>query len=120
MDLYCKIFVGSDLSRDELFTRLAAVVRGEQKVSTLYGEHLELDVRPNKDHDPARFEPNYDGFVYSPFFLETEPREGASEDPYIEAVGEVLESLWQMGASAVAACDFESRLPRKGGLVAAE
>jgi hypothetical protein len=50
--------------------------------------------------------------LYFRYTLEIDPtREVALED-YVAAIATLLESLWSSGMDAVAACDFEEKLPR--------
>jgi len=34
---------------------------------------------------------------------------------YVAFVAQLLEGIWNLGCKAVAACDFEDLLPRRGG-----
>lgn len=44
-----------------------------------------------------------------------EPEGEVHRNEYVNNVSGLLESLWKEGWKAVAACDFESELPRNGG-----
>lgn len=55
-------------------------------------------------------------FVAWPSVLECEQASGASVEEFVNAIGECLDSLWKAKFRAVAACEFEDRLPHSGGL----
>ena len=56
-----------------------------------------------------------DGFLYYRYFLDIDPVQDVDEADYVASVATLLTQLWQSEYKAVAACDFEDRLPRKGG-----
>lgn len=114
--LYCKMFVQSDASRDELIEYLRAVTRGTIDRWTILNSTMEMDVRRNEDARSPRTGPKQDEFLYYRFYIDIEPSPDAKRSEYIHGIGVVLEQLWSRGMKAVAACDFEAELPRSGGI----
>ncbi|MFF9627246.1 hypothetical protein [Streptomyces griseosporeus] len=53
-------------------------------------------------------------FLEWPTVLECEAADGAPAEEVVQAVTAVLEALWRGGFKAVAACDFEDKLPACG------
>ncbi len=115
MDLYCKILVQTDHDRAWLLEQVCRVVGGSPSDWSAIFDGGEIEVRNNEDADSARFASRPDGFLFSRYALESEPTQGTDSDAYIKTIGHLLDALWTAGCGAVAACDFESRLPRSGG-----
>lgn len=70
----------------------------------------EVDVQRSDDLDR-----NYgDDFVLWPTRIDVEPTPAAGD--YVGFVRGLLETLWDAGIAAVAACDFEDELPEAGGI----
>ncbi|MFC8271744.1 hypothetical protein ACFUJR_04205 [Streptomyces sp. NPDC057271] len=57
---------------------------------------------------------NSDDFVQWGTVVECEAIAEATLGQVVEAVGTILETLWNRGYRAVAACDYEDELPRYG------
>ena len=115
-DLYCKIYVDTDLDIEQQKDKITSVVSGEKvlfrTIATAFGE---IDVNINEDFDEKKRNLESDGFIYSRYYLDIEPIEGIEQQEYISHIGELLKSLWSSGLKSVAACDFEEELPQKGG-----
>jgi hypothetical protein len=116
MDLYCKLFVETQLDRAALVRFVAQTVTGTENRSTIVSPWSEVDVRNNDDYDEDRAADPHDGFLFYRYYLDIEPVEDADPGEYILSIAQLLEALWKSGAKAVAACDFEEELPRKGGM----
>lgn len=110
-DLYCQIYVWTPLTRAELATAIASRLGGVAQGKFVHGERFEIQIRENDDFDPDRCDDPQDGFLYYPLFLETDPREGVDASDYVRDVSSILTTLRSLGYKAVAACDFEDRLP---------
>ena len=115
-DLYCKLYVDTDLEIEQLKDKITSIVSGEKQlfrtIVTTYGE---IDVNKNEDFDDEKRELVPDGFIYSKYYLDIEPKEDIGQQDYISSIGDLLKSLWGSGLKSVAACDFEEELPQKGG-----
>jgi hypothetical protein len=115
MNIYCKIYVESDLDKAELLQLLARLANGSVHLRTVAAPECEIDVVTNEDFSEARNAQGPDQFLFYPYYLDMEPTPTTTRAHFIGCVGELLEGLWRSGCKAVAACDFESDLPRRGG-----
>jgi hypothetical protein len=107
-DLYCKMYVAIEKSRDELITLLPTLTGGEVSFRTIRSSQSLIDVVSNDDFDKELMR-NPDGFVYFPYYLEIEPanENGADLDEYKSMLKNLLVSLKEFGAQVVPSCDFE-------------
>lgn len=105
--LYCKVFVDADESPGAVQGILGTIASASRSA-------MSIDVRRNDDFDRDRRLTN-DGFLFFRYYLDVDPASGVPRTSYIVAVAELLEALWRNGCRAVAACDFEDELPRRGG-----
>lgn len=115
MNLFCKIFVDIDISKEELVQRIADCTSGKNERWSVRTNWGEIDVVNNEDFDETRRLQAPDGFLFYRFYLEMEPEEYVPEETYIKSVGTLLGDLWEWNVKAIAACDFEKSLPMKGG-----
>lgn len=81
---------------------------------------FELSLSSNRSLEPERKVQFPDGFLHFRFMLELySDEDGEPEDAEVaealELVSSLLVALWQSGIPAVAACDYEERLPWSGG-----
>jgi hypothetical protein len=113
--LYCKIFLDCDINQDQLIQLIATLIDGQAEFKTVSNDHCEIDVEKNEDfHDIQRHD-YPDGFLYYSYHLDIEPYEEVIFSSYLAVIANLLEQIWSKGYQAVAACDFEEDLPRKGG-----
>ncbi|QDU62392.1 hypothetical protein Pan216_32590 [Planctomycetes bacterium Pan216] len=113
---YCKIFVDTVLSKDELARTIARVTNGHCIRRTVYTSWGEIDVVLNEDFDDHDRFNSSDGFLHYQFYLEIEADVRVSRFIFVSSIANLLTEFWRMEFKAVAACDFEHELPRKGGL----
>lgn len=114
-DLYCKIYIFASLSRQSLLEVLAEITHGNLSAGTVETSWGLLDVLRNNEADLSKVSES-DGFLSYPYFMDIEGDSSVTMPVFSRAVGDVLEALWAKDIKAVAACDFEEELPRKGGL----
>lgn len=115
-DLYCKLYIDTDLEIEQLKDKITSIVSGEKQLfRTIVTTFGEIDVNKNEDFDDKKRELVPDGFIYSKYYLDIEPKEDIGQQDYISSIGDLLKSLWDNGLKSVAACDFEEELPQKGG-----
>src|SRR5690606_12348537 len=100
------------LSKDALINLIAHVTGGLVHLRTVSSTRLEIDVVRNDEFDAVRKQ-NVNGFLFYPYYLDVEARSGVEREQYIDAVRELLQSLWRASADAVPACDFEDELPKR-------
>jgi len=113
--LFCEIFVDGPVSCTALLELVANRLAGRVDGSTVLSNFATIDVRRNGHADESRKADLRDGFIHFPYLLEIDPQPGATRASYVAMIATLLEELWQPGNRAVAACDFEDELPRKGG-----
>jgi hypothetical protein len=113
-DLYCKVYVDSNLESSDFLASIADVIKGNVSLRTVSNDLLEVSVFSNKDYDRIR-SGEVDGFVFYPYYLEIEPIDEVTvnSEVYKMSIDNLLKVLWGMGADAVAACDFEDELQKK-------
>jgi len=113
-DLYCKVYVDSSNESSDFLAFIAKVVKGNISLRTVENDLLEITVFKNEDYEKDKTT-DVDGFVFFPYYLEIEPvdESSVSSEEYKSLIGDLLEALWDKGADAVAACDFEDKLPKK-------
>ncbi|WP_217170651.1 hypothetical protein [Streptomyces sp. AC512_CC834] len=58
-----------------------------------------------------------DDFIGWPSVLDCQPTDSASLGEVVPVASEILGALWEVRIRAVAACDYEHLLPRKGGTI---
>lgn len=119
---WCKVFVDADVEPDAV-AEIAAASLPDPSVAKLdqdrfsptvtYGA-IEIHVNRNLDAGPDDQAPDAP-FLTWPMIISVEPAEHVTEDELVEVVGSLLTSLWDKNFGAVAAADFEARLPRLGG-----
>ncbi|WP_236886702.1 hypothetical protein [Clostridium beijerinckii] len=76
---------------------------------------MEIDLRKNKDFSSKDSVRKNDGFLYSRYYLDIEPKKNIMQEQYISSIATILEKLWTLVYKVVTACDFEEELPRNGG-----
>jgi hypothetical protein len=114
-NLYCKIFIDSDKEKDTVTDEICTITSGKKEMFGISTNSMDIDVRRNEDFNETKRAKDQDGFLYSRFYIDVEPKGNIKQDEYISDVSKLLEELWSMEYNAVAACDFEEKLPRKGG-----
>lgn len=114
-NLYCKIFVDCQYSREQLVELIANSIPGKIDHPSVVAAEYEVDVRINEDFDSNKRKEFPDGFLYYPFYLDIEPFKEVEQKIYQESLSRLLEALWNQNCKAVTACDFEEELPRRGG-----
>ncbi len=112
-DLYCKIYVNTDMSEKMLLDFIARTINANIELRTVCGPFFEVDVIKNDDVDPLHANEQYDGFLYYPYYLDVEPLDNTKRKFYIASISNLLTALWNIRTKAVAACDFEDELPSR-------
>ncbi|SRR6266496_571574 len=113
--LDCVIYGDVSLDSKELAGRIADAVGGSVDGSTVTMDVAELDIRRSDDFDPKRKADFPDGFLYFRHRIEVYAGDSEQSGALVDLVGKLLKFLWAAGWPAVAACDFEERLPERGG-----
>jgi len=106
----CKIFVDAEIADAELMGLVAQLLFGSNGGC----DGCEAGIVMNEDYDPNRRRQFPEGFIYFRYYIDLYIDDSAKIDR-AEVVSNVLEGLWDWGFPAVAACDYEERLPHSGG-----
>jgi hypothetical protein len=114
-NLYCKIYVDANIPRDELIRIVARLLGGTIDRTTVSTSYSELDIMKNEDFDETLRKTFPDGFLHFRYYVDIESLPGQQRAAQIALVANLLEHLWSLGFQAVAACDYEEQLPRRGG-----
>ncbi|MGM0715509.1 1,4-dihydroxy-6-naphthoate synthase [Brevibacillus parabrevis] len=114
-NLYCKLFIDTDRDDLSLVNLIRHISAGSIQNWVIVNKYSEIYVNKNDDFNETHRRTKGDGFLFSRYFLDIEPSLNVEQNEYIAYVGRLLEGLWKEGCEAVAACDFEEELPKKGG-----
>lgn len=105
MDLYCKIFIDTNLEYDAFSENVRNFLNGKKVVlSGIVSEWCDMDIRKNKEYIPANTD-----FLYWKFIIDLEPQNNISENVYINNVIMFMDFL-KKEFKAICACDFEKLL----------
>ncbi|MDQ1236825.1 hypothetical protein QE450_004323 [Paenibacillus sp. SORGH_AS306] len=111
-NLFCKVFIDTEIHQDELLHLINSEISGEVNKLEITNSTLIIEIRKNVEFDSVRSENLSDGFLFYKYYLEIEPFSEVVERDYIKAVADLLKKLWESNIGTVAACDFEDLLPR--------
>jgi hypothetical protein len=109
---YCKIYVDASITASDLAEEISKRIGVRSPWNTVRSDNLELEVRENEDFLSTRRRQHQYDFVRYRYYIDIEPVPGGSRAAYVREVSALLMLLWQLGMPAVAACDFESELPK--------
>jgi hypothetical protein len=112
--LYCKVYVDSELDCQGIAKLLCDAFGGSRSGLTVVTPSVEVDVRTNDEYRPDVR--GRDRFLFYRYTLDIVATEAARRPDVLAAVSQVLNALWASNAYAVASCDFEDELPRRGGI----
>lgn len=114
-DLFTKIFLDTDKEKTSVVETVSKIVEGSVTGSTIVTEQAEIYIFNNGDFSEEKRNQGSDEFLYYKYYLDIEPMEDVKEKVYIGEISKLLTELWDSGFKAIASCDFEDELPRKGG-----
>jgi hypothetical protein len=112
MNLSCRINVQAELSFQDFVKSVARCATGVSHMNEVQSKTLDISVHKNDVFDPSKSRTGKDRWLYFKYTLEIDPSARVSPGDYIAAIGSLLKELWSSRMDAVAACDFEDRLPR--------
>ena len=108
--LYCKVYVDTDMVQYDLEELIAIALEAKiDYLRSIVGSGYDLEVRRNEDCGKA------DDFIGWQYYLDVGAVQGQFRQAQVTLVARLLNALWSRGMGAVAACDFEEELPRRGG-----
>lgn len=114
-NLYCKVLIDTDDDEKDVSKTIIDIVSGQLNQFIIKSSTAELYLSKNEDFDVIKRLELPDGFLYSRYYLDIEPNEKIKQEDYIYGIAILLEGLWSKNYKAIAACDYEEELPRKGG-----
>jgi len=110
-NLYCKVYLNSELEIEELYQHINCKVSGIlEPIRTIKTDWGEIDLRRNSDFNPQRLENDSDDYVFWQYYLDIEPKKEVAQSNYIGQIAKLLEQLNSENIKAVASCDFEEDL----------
>jgi hypothetical protein len=115
--LYCKVHLDCGLEPAELLSWLQNLLGASLELRTLTAVDVKVDVGTNDEYDSALAQRGIDQFLHYRYLLDVVPG-GPSRERYVACVAALLEAAWNANMRAIASCDFESELPRSGGIAA--
>lgn len=83
--------------------------------SSILTKQAEIFIFNNGDFDEEKRKQGTDAFLYYKYYIEIELKEDTDDRNYVLEVTDLLTKLWNADFKAIASCDFEDLLPRKGG-----
>ena len=111
MNTYCKLFLDTDNSKQEVIALLLSITHGNfSGRSTIYTDILNMYVEDNDEFDTSARCNSTDGFLYYRYYCDIEPFSQASDEDYISAIATLIRTIVAQGYRAVPACDFEDQL----------
>jgi hypothetical protein len=117
--LGCSIYFEANEPSPEIAGWLAERLHGSVETRStaveVHTPHAELEIRRNPQVSSGRTGETPNGFLYFARLLEVYFDPQCSLEDRVALVSTVLNTLWSRGLPAVAACDFEDRLPERGG-----
>lgn len=113
--MYASIYLDGEAEEKEIVAAINVVLRERAAYRThpTVTGAVEVDVLHNDEADKRRIA-FPDGFLHFRYKLEVECGDAAESEGH-EIVAAILEMAWRRGWAAVASCDFEDDLPRRGG-----
>lgn len=109
-NLYCKVFVDTNLNYEEIFSRVMDYVGGKKEsFSYIVTDWCDMSIQKNKEYNKEQYLQDTDNFLYWKYYLDIEPIE-TDEDTYIKRIQYLLKYLKEYCNGVVAACDFEDEL----------
>jgi hypothetical protein len=116
MNSFCKIYVSGPSVIDELRGNVFEFLK-LTKVSGSFGESdsFALSIAKNDEFDKKLQTEFPDGFLYFKFIFEFDFKNKELKEFQVDIVSKTLEWLWGKNMAAVAACDYEEKLPENGG-----
>lgn len=116
-ELDCQLFIDGAPGVEELVESLADVTGGRPGGRTVEAPGLDLFVDENDDADPSAKSDRRRGFLYFDHLAEVYfAAPSVDHDARVREVAGLLEGLWTQRLAAVAACDYEDELPKRGGI----
>ena len=109
-NLYCKVFIDTDMDYDGLFELIKNCVAGRKHaISFIITDWCDISVRRNKEYKQEQHLIDSTDFLYWRYYLDIDPL-NVDEKQYIRSVAKLLKDLREHGMGVVIACDFEGKV----------
>ena len=109
-DLYCKVFIDTDMDYNSLFDLIMNCVAGRKNaISFIITEWCDISVRRNKEYKREHYLIDSTDFLYWRYYLDIDIL-NIDEKHYIRNVSKLLRDLREQGMGVVIACDFEDEV----------
>lgn len=109
-DLYCKVFVDTDIDYEKLFALLINYVDGKKEaVSYIVTEWCDISVQKNKEYNVEQYLLDATDFLYWKYYLDIEPH-NIDKSQYIKNIANLLRCLGGCCKGVIIACDFEDEI----------
>lgn len=109
-DLYCKIFIDTNMEYDELFLNVMNYVNGKKKsFSYVVGKWCDMFINKNKEYNEEKHMQDVDNFLYWKYYLDIEP-DDIEDAGYIEKISDLIKYLRGYCNDVIVACDFEDKI----------
>ncbi len=110
-NLYCKVYLNSELEIEELYQHINCKVLGRlQPIRTTITDWCEMDLRKNSEFNPQRLIEDPEDFVFWQYYIDVEPKKQIDQYNYINQIAKLLRDLNSDNIKIVASCDFEEDL----------
>lgn len=109
-DLYCKVFIDTNLRYEEIFLSIMNYVGGKKEsFSYIVADWCDMFIQKNKEYNKEQHFQDTDDFLYWKYYLDIEPI-AVDEITYIKRIYDLLQYLKKYCNGVVVACDFENEL----------
>lgn len=109
-DLYCKVFVDTDMDYEKLFALLINFINGKKEaVNYIITEWCDISVQKNKEYNVEQYLLDSTDFLYWKYYLDIEPH-NIEESQYIENIANLLSYLRRCCKNVIITCDFEDEV----------
>lgn len=109
-DLYCKVFIDTNLSYEELFSKIMNYIDGKKEsFSYVVTDWCDIFIQKNKEYNIEQYMLDSTDFLYWKYYLNIEPQH-IDEHKYIKNIANLLSYLRKYCKRVVIACDFEDEV----------
>jgi hypothetical protein len=86
-----------------------------EKLNLKNKKYFEIDIEKNNDFSEEKSKEFPDGFMYFPFIISYYNNSNLYTDEDVNNSKIIIEKLWKNNIPAIAASDYEDKLPENGG-----
>ena len=116
MDNFCRIYTTGLLTINDLKFQISELLDLKKtSISNFASEFVHVWITTNDEFDKRREMEFPDGFLYFKYSIEFDFKDEEVKEFQVDLISKTLEWLWEQDMAAVAACDYEEKLPQSGG-----